>query len=287
MDNFSNKKIAYQGTLGSYSHQCLLQHFPQAQHNGHITFEGAIQAVQTGTVDYALLPVENSIAGRVADIHHLLAQAQLRILAEFYHPIRHCLLAYNEANMQTIQHVYSHPMALAQCRKFLHTHNLESVPYTDTGDAARFVSEQHSPHLAAIAARTNENIYDNVIILAEDIQDVANNVTRFFLLGKEALPIPEQNTQRTYITAIFFTVKNIPAALFKSLSGFAENNINVTKLESFMPMLENASAHFYIEIDGTPQEASVQHALEALQQYAQKIEILGTFEKKSVSYTTH
>ena len=287
MDNFSNKKIAYQGTLGSYSHQCLLQHFPHAQHDGHITFEGAIQAVQAGTADYALLPVENSIAGRVTDMHHLLAQSQLHILEEFYHPIRHCLLAYAGADMQTVHYVYSHPMALAQCRDFLHTHHLESVPYTDTGDAARFISEQQMVTYAAIAARTNSDIYDNLIILAEDIQDVADNVTRFFLLGKNARPVPKNQTDDKYITAIFFTVKNIPAALFKSLSGFAEHTINVIKLESFMPMLGNASAHFYIEIDGTPQEVSVQHALEALQQYAQKIEILGTFEKKSISHTTH
>ena len=286
MDNFKDKNIAYQGAQGSYSHQCLLQNFPEAKFFGHTTFEGAIKSVQNGEAEYALLPVENSIAGRVTDMHHLLANSGLQILAEYYHKVNHCLLAKEGADLDKIKRAYSHPMALAQCRNFLHKHSIDIVSFTDTGDAAKFISEQDSVKVAAIAASTNADIYNGLKILAENIQDIKDNTTRFFLLGKtpneEVRPARAGTTSTTttpQTTAIFFMVKNIPAALFKSLSGFATNGVNVTKLESFMPLLGNGSAHFYIEVDGAPIQKNVAQALEELSYYAQKIEILGTFKK--------
>jgi prephenate dehydratase len=279
MDNlpkdFTDIHVAYQGAPGSYSYGCVLKNFPNAQPEGHSTFEGAIISVQEGTAEYALLPIENSIAGRVMDMHHLLAHSNLQIRAEYYHKIDHCFLAKRGADKEKIKSVYSHPMALAQCRDFIHDHHLETVPFTDTADAARYVSEQDSLTVAAVASEINADIYDGLEVLDRSIQDVKKNVTRFFLLSKKAPAVHKEDEE--YVTAIFFTVKNIPAALFKSLSGFANNQVNVTKLESFMPLLGEGAARFYLEVAGAPHESAVAKSLELLAESALEIEILGSF----------
>ncbi len=277
MDNFVDKKIAYQGAAGSYSHQCITKNFTQAQALGHTTFEEVIHAVQNNSADYALLPVENSIAGRVMDMHNLLAGSGLHIIAEYYHNIEHCLLVKSGATLNDIESAYSHPMALAQCKNFLQNQKIDAVSFTDTAHAAEFISRQDSLSIAAICAENNKDIYTGLEVIKKDIQDTENNTTRFFLLGRE----PENlNDGGVYsITAIFFTTKNIPAALYKSLAGFAHNDVNVTKLESFMPLLGNGSARFYIEIDGAPTDTRVKKALQELELTTSKREILGTFAK--------
>ncbi len=279
MNNFTDKKIAYQGAPGSYSHQCLSQKLSGGEAQGHNTFEGAIKAVQSGDADYALLPVENSIAGRVMDIHHLLANSGLQILTEYYHPIVHCLIAKSGAKLSEIKRAYSHPMALAQCRDFLYEQDIDIVSFTDTAEAADFVSKQDSLKVAAIASSNNIEIYDDLVILKEDIQDVDDNTTRFFLLAKGDANMTRINDEFPQTTAIFFTIKNIPATLHESLSGFADSGVNVTRLESFMPLMGNGSARFYIEIDGAPQDTAVKLALQELELVVTKVEILGTFEK--------
>ena len=286
MDNLQhvlkNKTIAYQGVPGAYSHQCLHMHFPFSDSQGHVTFEGAIRAVENGEADYALLPVENSIAGRVMDIHHLLAHSTLNILAEYYHPIIHCLLARENACLDTITQVYSHPMALAQCRAFLHKHNLQTVPFADTADAAAFIAHQNSLNIAAIAASSNIDLYKGLKIIQKHIQDTSDNTTRFFLLGGKTYDISTRQSDvvmHTCITAIFFTVKNIPAALYKALESFATYAVNVIKLESFMPMRGNGVAQFYIEIEGIPNDAAVSKALKLLQDITTHVRILGSFVK--------
>lgn len=276
MDNSERQiTIAYQGVPGSYSHQCVSRTYPQAAVEGHNTFEGAIEAVKSDAATYALLPVENSIAGRVTDMHHLLANSGLHIRAEHYHAVRHCLLGKSGAKLTDIKRAYSHPMALAQCRNFLHEHAIAVVPFSDTAEAARHISKQDTLEQAAIASENAATLH-NLTILARDIQDITDNTTRFFLVGREPLAMA-RDAQVT--TAIFYTVQNIPAALFKSLSGFATCGVNVTKLESFMPMRGNGSARFYIEFDGHPEAPGPKQALTELSHYAEHVTLIGTFAK--------
>lgn len=278
MDNFKGTTIGYQGVLGSYSYECILQNFPEAKVQDYNTFEGAIKAVQGDDVDYALLPIENSIAGRVMDVHYLLARSGLQILAEYYHPIVHCLLAKSGSQLSDIKCAYSHPMALSQCRHFLHKKNIDIVSFADTAKAAKYVGEQDSLKIGAIASSSNVDLYNDLVILEEGIQDINDNTTRFFLLAKSGRKLA-LDCGVSQITAIFFTVENVPAALYKSLSGFATYNINVIKLESFMPLTGNGSARFYLEIDGGLQDDAIKKSLQELKSISIKFEILGTFTK--------
>jgi len=274
MDNLKGKIVAYQGLEGSYTYECLVQNIPGCIPQSHMAHGNIIKAVQDGDAEYALLPMENSIMGRVSDVHHMLMHSDLKVLAEFYYKVNHCLLAIDEIDISEIENVHSMAPALSQCRNFLQDNNLNAVPHADTTGAAKMLGDNNMRKDAAIASEEASKIY-NLKVLKRKIQDIPDNTTRFFLLGKAGSEINNKSSNLT--TALFFTVKNIPAALFKSLSGFATNGVNVIKLESFMPMYSDGLAQFYIEISGDTEKIQVKQALEELGYYSTKIEILGTF----------
>lgn len=275
MDNSSATVIAYQGLEGSYTHSCLLAHHKDAIPQSHLSHQECITAVQEHNADYAVIPIENSAIGRITDIHHMLASAGLFIHAEYYHTVRHCLLAQPGVSMADITEVKSQPPALSQCRAYIHRHGLVPLPHADTTDAARRLSESNHTHRAVIASAEAAAHY-GLHILERDIQDEPDNTTRFFLLGREMATTP---IDAHVITALFYTVKNVPAALFKSLSCFATNNVNVTSLESFIPMRGNGKARFYVELNTHQESPSGKQALEELAHFTESITHLGTFTK--------
>jgi prephenate dehydratase len=272
----NNNTVAYQGVPGAYSSVAAKKSFPHLTARGLPTFEDVVSAVKRGKAAYALLPIENSTSGRVADIHHLLPKSGMYVVGEYFLPIYHALIAHRGANMKTVKRVYSHREALSQCRPFTHQHGLEAVPYGDTAGAVKFVSEQYDLSIAAIAAPEASRIYGNTRILARKIQSDAHNVTRFIILQKAK---PKNTPKKDAITSIVYGVRDIPAALYKSLGGFATTGTNIIKLESFVPMTRHTSAHFYLEFDGNPEVSPCDVALEELSHYAKDLEILGTYAK--------
>lgn len=271
-----NETISFQGELGAYSHQACHQTFPNMTALPCRTFEDAIEAVQTGAAKYAMLPIENSTYGRVADIHMLLPDAGLHIIAETYVRVRIALMAQRGTVLDDITHAISHTVLLGQCRQFLQHHNIHRVVGADTAGAAKAVSEGTDRHLGALASPLAADIYD-LDILAQDVEDQGNNTTRFVVMSRTATT-PAPNTAETK-TSFVFEVRNIPAALFKALGGFATNGVNMTKLESYMVGGSFTATQFYAEIEGHPKDAPVALALEELSYFTNEIKILGTYRK--------
>lgn len=273
-----NETISFQGELGAYSHQACHQTFPNMTALPCRTFEDAIEAVQTGTAKYAMLPIENSTYGRVADIHMLLPDAGLHIIAETYVRVRIALMGQRGTALEEITHAISHTVLLGQCRQFLQKHNIHRVVGADTAGAAKAVSEGSDRHLGALASPLAADIYD-LEILAQDVEDQGNNTTRFVVMSRTAAT-PAPNTKDTK-TSFVFEVRNIPAALFKALGGFATNGVNMTKLESYMVGGSFTATQFYAEIEGHPKDDPVARALEELAHFTNEIKILGTYARVS------
>ncbi|MFN7056384.1 prephenate dehydratase [Hyphomonas sp.] len=273
-------KIAYQGEPGANSHIACSEAFPTHAPMACRTFEDCFIAVERGEADLAMIPVENTIAGRVGDIHYLLPTTQLHITGEYYLPIRFQLMALPGTKLETVKKARSHIMGLGQCRNFLRRHGIEAVTAADTAGAAREVAEQADPSVAAIAPRLAAEVY-GLEILAENIEDAAHNTTRFVIMSREPADIEAGNGPVKM--AFLFEVRNIPAALYKALGGFATNGINMTKLESYLVGGSFEASQFYAEIEGHPDERPVQLALEELGFFSQSLKILGVFPKTALA----
>ncbi|MEM0986192.1 MAG: prephenate dehydratase [Pseudomonadota bacterium] len=269
--------IAYQGEPGANSHIACEASYSDLTPMACRTFEDAMAAVVDGRADLAMIPIDNTIAGRVGDIHHLLATTPLHIVAEYYLPIRFQLMGLSGATLEGITHARSHIMGLGQCRAFLMRQGIEGVTAADTAGAAREVRDTGDRSLAAIAPRLAAEVY-GLDILAEDIEDAEHNTTRFVVMARE--PVDDflaGSDGAPAKMAFLFQVRNIPAALYKAMGGFATNGVNMTKLESYMLGGAFTATQFYAEIEGHPDERPVQLALEELGFFSTSLKILGVF----------
>lgn len=275
--------VAYQGVEGAYSHLSCTTVFPQYQAFACESFQTAILMVEQGEADYAMIPLENSTAGRVEEIYRLLPKTQLQIVAEHFEPVNHCLLALPGIELEQIKTVYSHPQALAQCYHRLEALNIKAVAAVDTALAAKQLAAKKSvahssespKSQGAIASTLAADLY-GLNVVAENFQDVSGNTTRFIVLAKNATN-EMYDGQQDYITSVIFSVRNIPAALYKALGGFATNGVNMIKLESYMDGGTMAASHFHIDIAGHPHHSGMRNALDELNFFAKDIRILGTY----------
>ena len=266
--------IAFQGEPGANSHIAIAEAFPDATPLPCATFEDALAAISSGAASLGMIPIENSIAGRVADIHHLLPRSGLHIIGEHFLPIRFHLMAAKGATLATIQTVQSHIHALGQCRKIIRKLGLKAEVAADTAGSARQVAEANDMTRAAIAPRIAAEVY-GLDILMEDIEDEKHNTTRFVVLSK----YPEyarQGVGKT-VTTLMFRVRNIPAALYKAMGGFATNGVNMTKLESYMVEGNFFATQFYADVDGHPDDRNLKFALEELQFFSKELRIVGVY----------
>ena len=267
-------KISFQGEPGANSHTACSQARPDHEPLPCATFEDAFAALTAGEADLGMIPIENSVAGRVADIHHLMPTSGLNIIGEFFLPLSHQLMAVKGANLATVKSVTSHVMALGQCRNIIRKLGLRAVVGADTAGAARLVAEAGDPTQAAIASRLAAEIY-GLDIIAENIEDEAHNTTRFIILSRDADWAPANNGPT--VTTFVFRVRNVPAALYKALGGFATNSVNMTKLESYQLDGEFFATQFYADVDGHPDDANVKLALEELAFFSKELRILGVY----------
>jgi len=266
-------RIAYQGEPGANSHIACDEVFPGLEPLACPTFEDALSAVKSGEAQYAMIPIENSLAGRVADIHHLLPGSGLFIIGEHFLPIRFQLMALKGVKLSGVTDVYSHVHALGQCRRIIREHGFRAHIAADTAGAARQVAEWKDTTRAALAPRLAAEIY-GLDILAEDVEDERHNTTRFVILAREPAEVePDGPTVTTFI----FNVRNVPAALYKAMGGFATNGVNMTKLESYQVNGEFVATMFYADIEGHPKQRSVELALEELSFFSTELRILGTY----------
>ncbi|MEQ1608302.1 MAG: prephenate dehydratase [Hyphomonadaceae bacterium] len=268
-------KIAFQGELGANSHIACREVYPDLEPLPCATFEDVFAAAANGDAELAMIPVENSIAGRVADIHHLLPTSPLHIVAEHFMPIRFQLMGLKGAKLESITGAHSHIMGLGQCRNFLRTRGIKAKTAADTAGAAREVAEAGDPTQAAIAPRLAAEVY-GLDILAENIEDAAHNTTRFVIMTRDA-GLPEKTSGVTWVTAFVFRVRNVPAALYKAMGGFATNGVNMTKLESYQLGGSFNATQFYSEVEGHPDDPAVQRALEELGFFSTQVRHLGVF----------
>ncbi|WP_372728850.1 prephenate dehydratase [Nocardioides sp.] len=268
------RRIAYQGEPGSNSHLVCRQHYPEWEGVPCASFEDVFAAVESGDAQLAMIPIDNSLAGRVADIHHFLPGSSLHIIAEHFLRIRFNLMALPGAGLDTLRTVHSHLHALGQCRKIIREHGLTPVISGDTAGAAREVAESGDPTQAALAPPLAAEIY-GLEILAEDVEDEDHNTTRFVVLSPEL--IEAEPGTGPVVTSFIFNVRNIPAALYKALGGFATNGVNMTKLESYMVGGEFTATQFLAEVDGHRQDPAVQRALEELAFFTTEVKILGVY----------
>ncbi len=267
-------RIAYQGEPGANSHLAAREAYPGLEAAAYPTFEDALAAVKTGEAFYAMIPIENSVAGRVADIHHLLPAAGLYIVAEYFLPISFQLMAPKGATLAGLKDVYSHVHALGQCRKILRKLGVKPHVAGDTAGSARQVSEWGDKSKGALAPRLAAELY-SLDILAQNVEDEAHNTTRFVVLAKE--PDDADPGNGPVITTFLFRVRNVPAALYKALGGFATNSVNMTKLESYQEEGTFNATMFFADIDGHPVDRPVQLALEELSFFSTEIKVLGTY----------
>jgi len=269
-------RIAFQGEPGAYSHQACRQARPDMEALPCRTFDDAIDAVRNGDADLAMLPVENSTYGRVADIHSLLPGSGLHIIDEEYVRVHINLLALPGTPLDKIQSAMSHTVLLGQCKEFLSQHGIHRVTGADTAGSAKVVAEQGKPEMAALASELAGEIY-GLDVLARHIEEQGNNTTRFLVMSRDA-----NHTRRgdaTIKTTFVFQVRNIPAALYKAMGGFATNGVNMTKLESYMVGGSFTATQFYADIEGHPDDANVQLALDELDYFTTNFDILGVYPK--------
>lgn len=268
------ERIAYQGEPGANSHLACVERFPDLEPIACPTFEDALAAVRAGDVAFAMIPIENSVAGRVADIHHLLPDADLYITGEHFHRVRHQLMGLPGTKLETVKRVLSHTQALGQCRNTLRKLGLKPVPEADTAGSARMVMEARDPELAAIASTLAAETY-GLEILKSDVEDDDHNTTRFVVLSKD--PDDAEPGNGPVITTFLFRVRNVPAALYKALGGFATNSVNMTKLESYQTEGTFKATMFFADIEGHPVDRPVQLALEELSFFSTQLKVLGTY----------
>ncbi len=270
------RRIAFQGELGANSHIACNQAYRGYEPLPCPTFEDAFAAVRTGRAQLAMIPIDNSLAGRVADIHHLMPRSGLHIVAEWFLPVQHQLMAPKGATLKTIKTVESHVHALGQCRNIIRALRIKAVVAADTAGAAREVAEAGDNSRAALATKLAAKIY-RLKILKKDVADAKHNTTRFVVLSRT--PKWASRKERRVITTFVFEVRNIPAALYKALGGFATNGVNMTKLESYMVDGSFAATQFYADVQGHPKHRALELALEELEFVSQprSLKILGVY----------
>ena len=270
----TTKKIAFQGEPGANSHLAAREVFKDHDVIPCATFEDAFAAIASGEAALGMIPVENSVAGRVADIHHLMPESGLHIIAEHFMPVRHQLLAPKGATLKDIKTVESHVHALGQCRKVIRKLGIRPVVAADTAGSAREVAEAGDKTRAAIATRLAAEIY-GLDVLMPDIEDEEHNTTRFIVLARDAKWA--RNDGGPVVTTFLFRVRNVPAALYKALGGFATNGVNMTKLESYMIEGNFFATQFYADVEGHPEDRSLVFAFEELAFYSKEMKILGVY----------
>ena len=275
MENKIKNNVAFQGQSGAYSEMACKEFLPDMKSLPCENFEDAFDAVIQGTAKYAMIPIENSRAGRVADIHNLLRDSSLHIVDEYFYKVNHQLLGLEGAKIEDLISVCSHVQALSQCRNFINEKGLNPIVMGDTAGSAAFVAKNNDIRSAAIASRLAGEIH-GLKVLSNDIQDSINNITRFIVLSPDSID-PDPN-DGLILTSCIFTLRNIPAALYKALGGFATNRVNIVKLESYMLDDSFTSAQFYIDIYGHPSDRPVRLALEELGFFSKEVRILGVYK---------
>ncbi|MGH6949907.1 MAG: prephenate dehydratase [Vitreimonas sp.] len=269
-----NDHISFQGEPGANSHIAAREAYSELEPLPCASFEDAFAAVGEGQARYAMIPVENSLFGRVADVHHLIPESGLFIVGERFVPIRHQLLGLKGATLEGLTHVRSHPQALGQCRKLLRDLGVTAVKTADTAGAAREIAELGDARVGALASNLAGELY-GLVVLKPDIADAAHNTTRFLVFARE--PQNAAPGSGPCMTSFVFRVRNVPAALYKALGGFATNGVNMTKLESYIEGGAFAAAMFFCEVEGHPEERGLRLALEELDFFSTSLKVLGTY----------
>ncbi len=283
MDGLVKKRVAYQGVKGAYSHLACYHLYPEYEAIACKSFDDAMYLVEESEADVAMLPMENSTAGRVEEIYRLIPKMKLYIIDEYFEPVNHCLLALRGSELKDIKSVSSHPQALAQCKNHIKELNLKAIAKFDTAGSAEELITLGDKRHTAIASSLAAEIYD-LDILCEAFQDLKNNTTRFLVLSKDHI-IPTLDAKNKYITSMIFEVSNIPASLYKVLGGFATNGVNIIKIESYAGNGTLTISQFHIDIDGHPDETNVKNALEELAYFANSVKMLGTYIPHSLRDT--
>jgi prephenate dehydratase len=271
----STGRIAFQGELGANSHEACMAAFPDMEPVGHPTFEEAFEAVRSGDCQLGMIPVENSIAGRVADVHHLLPSSGLRIIGERFKAIHFHLMANPGVTLDQVKTAVSMPIALGQCRRTLRSMGLRTEAAGDTAGAAKHLAENPDSTRGAVSPALAAQVY-GLNILARDIEDEHHNTTRFLVMTADKTP-PAPPFTEPCVTSFIFRVKNLPAALYKALGGFATNGVNMTKLESYMENGAFTATFFYAEVDGRPEDLNLARAFDELGFFSERFEILGVY----------
>ena len=270
------KKISFQGELGAYSHLACQNVFSQYETIPCRNFEDALNCVSNDESEMAMIPVENTVAGRVADIHTLLGNSNLKIYAEHFEKVRHQLIVRPDASLSELKNVRSHVMGIGQCKKIIEELALTPIIMADTAGSAKDLSEGKDKSIAAIASKLSAEIY-KLKILEENIEDEKDNVTRFLIMGKN-IQQPDYKKEKKYITTCIFRLKSEPSSLYKSLGGFATNQINLVKLESFSVKNTFEQVNFYLDFEGHLEDKAVQQAMEELGFHTVNLDILGVYE---------
>jgi prephenate dehydratase len=267
------ERVAFQGEPGAYANLAAREVLPQAQYIPCPTFDAAVDSVRRGETDLAIIPVENSLMGRIADIHHLLPDAGLHIVGEHFLRIQHQLLGVKGASLGGLKRVFSQGPALAQCLNIIRDMKLKAESWHDTAGSAKNVAELGDPACAAIASKMAGELY-GLEVLKANVEDETHNMTRFLIMSRE--PDDASNEGRI-ITSFVFRVRNVPAALYKAMGGFATNGVNMTKLESYQVGGSFNATQFYADIEGHPDDRSVKLALEELAFFTSKLTVLGIY----------
>ncbi len=276
--------IAFQGMPGAYSDLACRIAYPSMTTLPCETFEAAMEAVRDQRADLAMLPCENSLAGRVPDIHHLLPESGLFVVGEHFQRVEHCLLAIKGTAITALKRAHSHTVALGQVRRILRELGLTPVVEADTAGSAKLVAEWGRPEEAAIASSLAAEIY-GLEILRANVEDAAHNTTRFYVMSPR--PVTPPPTQAGLMTTFVFRVRNVPAALYKALGGFATNGVNMTKLESYMLGGQFAATQFLCDVDGHPDQAPLRRALEELSFFSSEVRVLGVYPVAAFRRSQH
>ncbi len=272
-------KIGIQGELGAYSHIAVENLYKDADIKTCSTFEETFKLAYNDQNYKIVIPIENSLAGRVADIHYLLPKYKLQIHGEYFLPVEHNLLGKPDASIEEIKYVRSHAQAISQCQKIINEKNYKSIISVDTAGSAKDLAKGKDKSIAAIASALSAKMY-NLKILKKNIEDDKGNVTRFLIMGKN-IEQPDFNKDKKYLTSCIFRVKSEPSALYKCLGGFATNQVNLTKLESFSVKNTFEQANFYLDIEGHLEQLRVKKALEELGFHTETLDILGVYESSA------
>lgn len=276
-----DRKISFQGEFGANSDSACREMYPDMSPYPCATFEDAFAALKDGTVDLAMIPIDNSLAGRVADIHHLLPRSDLHIIGEYFLPIHFHLMVLPGVKIEDITHVYSHIHALGQCRQIIRENRWKTLAAGDTAGAAKLIANEQDKSGAALAPSLAAKLY-GLDIIKENVEDADHNTTRFVVLSRDP-EMPAKSDAPTVVSFVF-RVRNVPAALYKAMGGFATNGVNMTKLESYQLDGRFTATQFYSEIDGHPDDQGVKFALEELAFFSDEIRILGTYPASEFRY---